>query len=66
MLPLGPTEAATLAAMIPNPMRLDPCERPKSVRVRRDRILNWMHMADYLTDDELAAALKDSPRLRKC
>ncbi len=63
---LSAVEAATLAAMIPSPLRLDPCKSPKSVRVRRDRILNWMHMAEDLTDAELSDALKQSPKLRKC
>ena len=63
---LSAVEAATLAAMIPSPIRLDPCKSPKSVRVRRDRILNWMHMAEHLTDAELRDALKQNPKLRKC
>ena len=63
---LTAVEAATLAAMIPSPLRLDPCKSPKSVRVRRDRILNWMHMAEDLTDAELSDALKQNPKLRKC
>ena len=63
---LDAAEAATLAAMIPNPRALDPCERPKSVRVRRDRILNWMHGAGDLNDDELKQALNANPDLRKC
>ncbi len=63
---LDAAEAATLAAMIPNPRQLDPCEQPKSVRVRRNRILNWMHGADDLTDQELKQALNTNPRLRKC
>ncbi|GMR23805.1 MAG: hypothetical protein BMS9Abin37_2276 [Acidobacteriota bacterium] len=63
---LDAAEAATLAAMIPNPIRPDPCEREKSVRVRRDRILNWMHGAGELTEEELELALNADPRLRKC
>ncbi len=63
---LTAVEAATLAAMIPSPLRLDPCKSPKSVRVRRDRILNWMHMAEDLTDAELRDALQKNPKLRKC
>ncbi len=63
---LSAVEAATLAAMIPSPLRLDPCKSPKSVRVRRDRILNWMHMAEDLTDAELRDALQQNPKLRKC
>jgi monofunctional biosynthetic peptidoglycan transglycosylase len=63
---LDAAEAATLAAMIPNPRELDPCEQAESVRVRRDRILHWMHGADDLTDEELKRALTTNPRLRKC
>ena len=63
---LSAVEAATLAAMIPSPLRLDPCKSPKSVRVRRYRILNWMHMAEDLTDAELSDALQQNPKLRKC
>ena len=63
---LDAAEGATLAAMIPNPGELDPCEQSESVRVRRDRILGWMHGAGELNDDELARALNANPRLRKC
>ena len=63
---LDAAEGATLAAMIPNPRELDPCEQSESVRVRRDRILHWMHGAGELNEDELARALKANPRLRKC
>lgn len=63
---LDAAEAATLAAMIPSPIRLNPCEQPKSVRVRRDRILNWMHGAGDLSDEELQRALNSTPALRKC
>lgn len=54
---LNPAEAATLAAMIPNPTWLDPCERPELVGDRRDRILEWMHRAGDLTERELDRAL---------
>ena len=60
---LDAVEAATLAAMIPNPRRLDPCRRPESVRTRRERILTWMHKANYLDEAELAQALEREPRL---
>lgn len=63
---LDAVEAATLAAMIPNPRRLDPCERPDEVRTRRDRILGWMHVAEHLTDEELERARASEPRLRGC
>ena len=61
---LDAAEAALLAAMIPNPIRLDPCERPESVRTRQERILGWMKMAGHLTEAELEEALKEKPRLR--
>jgi monofunctional biosynthetic peptidoglycan transglycosylase len=60
------SEAATLAAMIPSPSRLHPCEEPKSVRIRRDRILNWMQGAGDLTEEELREALASEPELRQC
>lgn len=63
---LDAAEGATLAAMIPNPRELDPCEQSEAVRVRRDRILGWMHGAGALNDDELVRALSANPRLRKC
>ena len=63
---LDAAEGATLAAMIPNPRELDPCEQPKSVRVRHDRILHWMHGAGKLNENELKQALNASPRLWKC
>ena len=63
---LDATEAATLAAMIPNPRELDPCDPSEAVRVRRDRILRWMHGAGKLNEDELGRALKARPRLREC
>jgi len=59
-------EAATLAAMIPSPVRLDPCKSPKSVKVRRDRILHWMHGAGYLDDEALERALRENPELSEC
>jgi monofunctional biosynthetic peptidoglycan transglycosylase len=59
-------EGALLAAMIPSPRRLDPCERPKSVRVRQERILRWMNNADRLTDEEYQSALEERVWLPKC
>jgi monofunctional biosynthetic peptidoglycan transglycosylase len=63
---VGTAEAALLAAMIPSPLRLQPCERPKSVRTRQERILRWMYRASKLTEDEYHAALEARPRLTKC
>lgn len=59
-------EAATLAAMIPNPRELDPCAAPKRVKIRRERILNWMHGAGDLSDEELRRSIAAAPRLRRC
>lgn len=61
---LDVSEAALLAAMIPNPVRLDPCRDLERLRPRQERILGWMKMADYVTDDELERALAARPRLR--
>jgi monofunctional biosynthetic peptidoglycan transglycosylase len=63
---LDAAEGALLAAMIPSPLRLQPCERPKSVRNRQQRILRWMHGAGRLTDEEYEAALAERLRLRRC
>jgi monofunctional glycosyltransferase len=63
---LDAAEAALLAAMIPNPRGLDPCKRPKSVRIRQERILGYMHMANDLTDEEYEHALGERIALRKC
>lgn len=63
---LDAAEGALLAAMIPSPLRLQPCERPKSVRTRQERILRWMHRAERLTDEEYEAALAQRLWLAKC
>jgi monofunctional biosynthetic peptidoglycan transglycosylase len=63
---LDAAEGALLAAMIPSPRRLQPCERPKSVRTRQERILRWMERAGRLTDEEHEAALAARLNLRKC
>jgi monofunctional glycosyltransferase len=63
---LDAAEGALLAAMIPSPLRLQPCERPKSVRRRQERILRWMYRANRLTEEEYQAALAAQPVLRKC
>ncbi len=54
---LDAAEGALLAAMIPSPLRLQPCERPKSVRARQERILRWMYRANRLTEEEYQSAL---------
>lgn len=63
---LDAAEGALLAAMIPNPRGLDPCERPKSVRARQERILGYMHMAKDLDDEEYERALRERVELKKC
>jgi monofunctional glycosyltransferase len=63
---LDAAEGALLAAMIPSPLRLDPCARPKSVRSRQARILGYMRMAKNLSDEEYERALEETIPLRKC
>ncbi len=63
---LDAAEGALLAAMIASPLRLQPCERPKSVRTRQERILRWMKNAGRLSDSEYEAALAEELQLRKC
>ena len=63
---LGAEQAATLAAMIPNPIQLHPCASPTSLRTRRDRILRWMHGAGDLDETEFQRALKTTPVLGSC
>ncbi len=62
---LDTAEGALLAAMIPSPLRLQPCERPKSVRARQERILRWMYRANRLTEEEYQSALDARPWLEK-
>ncbi len=63
---LDAAEGALLAAMIPSPRRLQPCERPKSVRARQERILRWMKGAGRLTDEEYESAVSERLWLRNC
>jgi monofunctional biosynthetic peptidoglycan transglycosylase len=63
---LDAAEGALLAAMIPSPLRLQPCQRPKSVRTRQERILRWMRRADRLTEEEYQAALAERLWLSRC
>ncbi len=63
---LDAAEGALLAAMIPSPLRLQPCEQPKSVRTRQERILRWMRSGGRLTEEEYEAALAERLRLQKC
>lgn len=63
---LDVVEAATLAAMIPNPRRLDPCQRPDRVKTRQERVLRWMHMAEHLDEEELERALAEDVHYPNC
>ncbi|HEY7818976.1 MAG TPA: transglycosylase domain-containing protein, partial [Vicinamibacteria bacterium] len=63
---LNAAEGALLAAMIPSPLRLQPCARPKSVRARQERILRWMRNANRLSEEEYRAALDERLSLRNC
>lgn len=53
---LNPAEAAFLAAMIPNPRRLNPATRYKTVKASQERILGWMSRAGFLSEEELEEA----------
>jgi monofunctional biosynthetic peptidoglycan transglycosylase len=63
---LDAAEGALLAAMIPSPLRLQPCARSKSVRTRQERILRWMKNAGRLDEAEYQAALEEKLWLREC
>jgi monofunctional biosynthetic peptidoglycan transglycosylase len=61
---LDAAESALLAAMIPNPRRLHPSKNMDALKVRQERILGWMKMAGYLSDDECEAAKRQILRLK--
>ena len=61
---LDAAEAALLAAMIPSPRRLNPQTNMKALEPRQERILGWMKMAGYLTEEELQEAKKQRVRIR--
>ncbi len=61
---LDAAEAALLAAMIPNPRRLNPAKRFDSLKVRQERILGWMARAGFLTEEELARAKEQTLHLK--
>ncbi len=61
---LNSAEAAFLAAMIPNPRRLNPATRYKTVKASQERILGWMSRAGFLSEEELDAAKTRELRLR--
>jgi monofunctional biosynthetic peptidoglycan transglycosylase len=63
---LGPAQASLLAAMIPSPIRLNPCKSPKQLRTRQERILKWMHGAGRLSDEEHERALSEQLWIREC
>ena len=61
---LDAAEAAFLAAMIPNPRRLNPAKRFDSLKVRQERILGWMARAGFLTEEEFARAKEQTLNLK--
>lgn len=61
---LDAAESALLAAMIPNPHRYHPDRNMKALKTRQERILGWMKMAGYLTEDEHQQALAQALYLR--
>jgi monofunctional biosynthetic peptidoglycan transglycosylase len=61
---LDAAEAALLAGMIPNPRRLNPATNLKSLKVRQERILDWMVMAGHLTKNECQKAKEQPLKLR--
>ncbi len=50
-------EAALLAAMIPNPRRLTQDRLKKQLKLRQERILNWMWKTGRISDEEYQEAL---------
>jgi len=63
---LDPTQAATMAAMIPNPIRFHPCTSPTSLRPRRDRILRLMAATGSVSQAVLETASKRTPLVANC
>jgi monofunctional biosynthetic peptidoglycan transglycosylase len=63
---LDAAQASLLAAMIPSPVRLHPCNSPKQARIRQERILKWMHGAKRLTDEEYERAVGAKLWIREC
>jgi monofunctional biosynthetic peptidoglycan transglycosylase len=63
---LDAAEGALLAAMIPSPLRLQPCKQPKSLRARQERVLRWMRGAKRITDEEYEAALARRIPIPRC
>ena len=61
---LDAAEAAFLAAMIPNPRRLNPATRFQSLKAGQQRILGWMFRAGFLSEEELERAKSQTLHLR--
>jgi len=61
---LDAAEAAFLAAMIPNPRRLNPATRFQSLKAGQERILGWMFRAGFLSEEELERAKSQTLHLR--
>ena len=55
-------ESVLLAAVIPNPRRMNPIRPSRRVEYRFDLILTRMHQYRHLSDEEFAAALKVSEK----
>ncbi len=62
---LTTAEAALLAGMLPNPRYYNPYKRPEKARVRQERVLFNMQQAKVIPQDEYAAALQESLKLRQ-
>jgi penicillin-binding protein 1C len=62
---LTPAECALLASLPQAPSRLNPCNHLERARKRQELVLNRMHTAGWLTDDELGRALAEPPNLAK-
>ncbi len=62
---LTPAEAALLAGMLPNPRYYNPYKRPEKAGGRQERVLFNMQQAKVITQDEYAAALHSTLKLRQ-
>ena len=62
---LTPAECALLASLPQAPSRLNPYAHFERASKREQWILNRMHLAGWLTEEELGRALNEPPRLAK-
>jgi len=58
-------EAALLAGMLPNPHYYNPYKRLNKAKARQEQVLFNMQQANFITQDEYAAALRSSLDLRQ-